>query len=87
MLIDRAVDPTTGTLRVEIAFANPKRTLRPGLYGKVLFRSAQLTGAVLVPQKAVTELQGTYSVLVVGADDVVQSRSRSSRARASATCG
>jgi membrane fusion protein, multidrug efflux system len=74
VLMDRAVDPTTGTLRIEVAFANPKRSLRPGLYGKVLFRSAQLTGAVLVPQKAVTELQGTYSVLVVGADDAVQSR-------------
>jgi membrane fusion protein (multidrug efflux system) len=74
VLMDRAVDPTTGTLRIEVAFANPTRTLRPGLYGKVLFRSAQLAGAVLVPQKAVTELQGTYSVLVVGADDTVQSR-------------
>ncbi len=74
VLVDRAVDSTTGTLRAEIAFANPKRTLRPGLYGKVLFKSAQLTGAVLVPQKAVTELQGTYSVLVVGADDVVHQK-------------
>jgi membrane fusion protein, multidrug efflux system len=74
VLIDRAVDPTTGTLRADVAFANPKRVLRPGLYGKVLFRSAQLTGAVLVPQKAVTELQGTYSVLAVGADEVIKSK-------------
>jgi membrane fusion protein (multidrug efflux system) len=71
VLVDRAVDPTTGTLRAEIAFANPKKTLRPGMYAKLLFKNEQLTGAVLVPQKAVTELQGTYSVLVVGPDDVV----------------
>jgi membrane fusion protein (multidrug efflux system) len=71
VLVDRAVDPTTGTLRAEIAFANPKKTLRPGMYGKLIFKNEQLTGAVLVPQKAVTELQGTFSVLVVGPDDVV----------------
>ena len=74
VLIDRAVDPTTGTLRADLAFANPKKTLRPGLYAKVLFRGEQLQGAVLVPQKAVTELQGTYSVLVVGPDDKVAAR-------------
>jgi RND family efflux transporter MFP subunit len=74
VLIDRAVDPTTGTLRADLAFANPKKTLRPGLYAKVLFKGEQLPGAVLVPQKAVTELQGTYSVLVVGPDDKVVAR-------------
>jgi membrane fusion protein (multidrug efflux system) len=74
VLVDRAVDATTGTLRAEVAFANPARTLRPGMYGKVLFRSEQLTGAVLVPQKAVTELQGTFSVLAVGPDDVVRQK-------------
>jgi len=74
VLVDRAVDPTTGTLRAEIAFANPKKTLRPGMYAKLLFKNEQLSGAVLVPQKAVTELQGTFSVLVVGPDDVVHPR-------------
>jgi membrane fusion protein (multidrug efflux system) len=74
VLVDRAVDPTTGTLRAEIAFANPKRTLRPGMYGKLIFKNEQLTGAVLVPQKAVTELQGTFSLLVVGPDDLVHQK-------------
>jgi membrane fusion protein (multidrug efflux system) len=74
VLVDRAVDATTGTLRAEVAFGNPTRTLRPGMYGKVLFKSQQLTGAVLVPQKAVTELQGTFSVLAVGPDDVVHQK-------------
>jgi membrane fusion protein (multidrug efflux system) len=71
VLVDRAVDSTTGTLRVEIAFGNPQKTLRPGMYGKLIFKNENLAGAVLVPQKAVTELQGTYSVLVVGPDDLV----------------
>jgi len=74
VLVDRAIDPTTGTLRAEIAFGNPKKTLRPGMYGKLLFQNEQLTGAVLVPQKAVTELQGSYSVLVVGPDEVVHQK-------------
>jgi membrane fusion protein (multidrug efflux system) len=74
VLVDRAVDSATGTLRAEVAFGNPKKTLRPGLYGKVLFKSEQLAGAVLVPQKAVQELQGTFSVLVVGPDEQVHAR-------------
>ena len=67
IFVDRAVDTQTGTLRVDLAFPNPKKTLRPGLYGKVKAESEVVKGALLVPQRAVQELQGTYTVVVVGA--------------------
>jgi membrane fusion protein (multidrug efflux system) len=74
IFVDRAVDTQTGTLRVDLSFPNPKRTLRPGLYGKVKAESEVVKGALLVPQRAVQELQGTYTVLVVGAGDKVETR-------------
>ncbi len=74
IFVDRAVDTQTGTLRVDLAFPNPKRTLRPGLYGKVKAESEVVKGAILVPQRAVQELQGTYTVLVVGEGDKVETR-------------
>ncbi len=74
VLVDRAVDPTTGTIRVDLAFANPSRTLRPGLYGKVRFNAERLPGALLIPQRAVTELQGTFSAAVVTAENKVELR-------------
>jgi membrane fusion protein (multidrug efflux system) len=74
ILIDRAVDPTTGTLRADIAFPNPQKTLRPGLYGKVRYREEVRTGALLVPQRAVQELQGQYTVVVVNAESKAESR-------------
>jgi membrane fusion protein (multidrug efflux system) len=74
LFVDRAVDPTTGTLRVDLAFPNPKKTLRPGLYGKVRAESEVVKNAILVPQRAVQELQGTYTVLVVGPGDKIETR-------------
>jgi membrane fusion protein (multidrug efflux system) len=74
IFVDRAVDTQTGTLRVDLAFPNPQRTLRPGLYGKVKAESEVVKGALLVPQRAVQELQGTYTVLVVGEGDKVETR-------------
>jgi RND family efflux transporter MFP subunit len=74
VLVDRAVDPTTGTLHADLAFPNPQRLLRPGLYAKVLYREEVRRGALLVPQRAVSELQGQYSVVVVNADSKVESR-------------
>jgi membrane fusion protein, multidrug efflux system len=72
--IERAVDPTTGTLMVQIAFANPARLIRPGQYGRVRFESEVRKGALLVPQRAVQELQNLYSVAVVGTDNKVSIR-------------
>jgi RND family efflux transporter MFP subunit len=74
ILVDRAVDPTTGTLRVDLGFPNPKKTLRPGLYGKVKYREETRAGALLVPQRAVQELQGQFTVVVVNAESKAETR-------------
>jgi len=74
ILVDRAVDPSTGTLRVDLAFPNPKRTLRPGLYGKLKYREETRAGALLVPQRAVQELQGQFTVVVVNAESKAETR-------------
>jgi membrane fusion protein (multidrug efflux system) len=72
--IERAVDPTTGTLAVQVRFPNPQRLIRPGQYGRVRFVSQVKKGALLVPQRAVSELQNLYSVAVVGEGNKVAFR-------------
>jgi len=71
---DRQVDPTTGTLLLEAAFPNPDHVVRPGQFARVRFPIAVIPNALLVPQRAVTELQATYSVFVVGANNVAEFR-------------
>ena len=71
---DRNVDPTTGTLLLEVAFPNPERLVRPGQFGRVRVPIQQLAGAILVPQRAVMELQATYSVYVLRPDNTVEFR-------------
>jgi RND family efflux transporter MFP subunit len=71
---DRQVDITTGTIRVVSAFPNPKNFLRPGQFGRVRASTYTRTGALLVPQRAVIELQGSYQLAVVGADNKVSVR-------------
>ena len=71
---DRHVDAQTGAIRLAGLFPNPDNVLRPGQYGRVRFVSYVRAAALLVPQKAVTELQGTYQVAVVGSDDKVSIR-------------
>ena len=70
-LIDRAVDPSTGTLGVQIEFPNPELILRPGQYGRARILIEQKPGAMLVPQRAVQEIQNLYSVAVVGSDNKI----------------
>ncbi|MGE5058934.1 MAG: efflux RND transporter periplasmic adaptor subunit [Betaproteobacteria bacterium] len=72
--IERAVDPTTGTLTGQFSFPNPERILRPGQYGKARFVTDVKEGALLVPQLAVQEIQGLYSVMVVKPDATVEQR-------------
>ncbi len=72
--LDRQIDPTTGTLTAMATFPNPDSLLRPGLYAKVRELREVRKGVLLVPQRAVTELQGTYQVLVVGADNKAETR-------------
>jgi membrane fusion protein, multidrug efflux system len=71
---DRQVDPQTGTMRVAILFPNPGNVLRPGQYAKVRALIGTAKGALLVPQRAVGELQGNYQVAVVDADNTVHVR-------------
>jgi RND family efflux transporter MFP subunit len=74
LFADRQVDQQTGTIRIVGAFANPGNVLRPGQYGKVRAVTQIRKNALLVPQRAVTELQGSYQVAVVGAGDKIAIR-------------
>ena len=72
---DRQVDPKTGAIRLAGTFPNPDNVLRPGQYGRVRAVTSTKADALLVPQRAVTQLQGGYQVAVVGADNHVEIRS------------
>src|SRR6266705_2391528 len=71
---DRQVDVKTGTLRLQGLFPNPGNILRPGQFARVRAITTTKKGALRVPQRAVTELQGSYQVSVVGMDDKVSIR-------------
>jgi RND family efflux transporter MFP subunit len=71
---DRAVDPSTGAIQLAALFPNPRNILRPGEYGRVRAVVQIQKRALLVPQRAVTELQGSYQVDVVGSDNRVSIR-------------
>jgi membrane fusion protein (multidrug efflux system) len=66
---DREVDQKTGAIRLGGVFPNPGNILRPGQYGKVRAVTSIKTGALLLPQRAVTEVQGRYQVAVVDSDN------------------
>jgi RND family efflux transporter MFP subunit len=74
LLADRQVDPNTGTMRIVAAFPNPGNILRPGQYGRVHVETNMKRGALLVPQSAVAQSQGSYQVAVVGGDHKVSMR-------------
>jgi membrane fusion protein (multidrug efflux system) len=69
--VDRAVNAATGTLGMQINFPNPDNVLRPGQYGRARILVETKSGALLVPQRAVQELQNLRSVAVVGSDNKV----------------
>jgi RND family efflux transporter MFP subunit len=71
---DREIDAKSGTIRISAAFPNPDRTLRPGQYGRVRAETRVRTNALLVPQRAVSELQGSFQLRVVGSDDTVSTK-------------
>lgn len=73
-LADRQVDPTTGTLKLGALFPNKEHLLRPGQYGRIRAMMQVKKGALLIPQRAVTEMQGKYLVAVVGADNKIDVR-------------
>jgi membrane fusion protein (multidrug efflux system) len=74
LLADRQVDPNTGTIRIVGAFPNPGNILRPGQYGRVHVETNMKEGALLIPQSAVTQSQGSYQVAVVGGDHKISMR-------------
>lgn len=71
---DREIDPKTGSIRITVTFPNPKGVLRPGQFGRVRADARVVTGAILVPQRAVTEMQGIRSVRVIGEGNKVSVR-------------
>jgi RND family efflux transporter MFP subunit len=71
---NRQVDVRTGAIQLAALFPNPTNTLRPGQYGRVRTATRVQTGALLVPQRAVNELQGSYQIAVVDKDDKVNIR-------------
>jgi membrane fusion protein (multidrug efflux system) len=71
---DREINPATGAIRIAGVFANPNNLLRPGGYGRVRASAKTQTGALLIPQRAVIELQGSHQVAVVGSDNKVSIR-------------
>ncbi len=71
---DRQVDPATGTIKVAVMFPNPGDMLRPGQYAKVRAVLETIKGALVVPQRAVNEMQGNYQVAVVSPDNKVSIR-------------
>jgi len=72
--VDREVDVRTGTINIQVAFPNPGNVLRPGGYGTVKTIVKTEKGALTVPQRSVTELQGRYMVAVVGDNCIVTLR-------------
>ncbi|HEV7929277.1 MAG TPA: efflux RND transporter periplasmic adaptor subunit, partial [Nitrosospira sp.] len=73
-IADRQVDPKTGAIRMAGLFPNSESVLRPGQYGRVRAATSTQNGALLVPQRAVSQLQGMYRVAVVGSDNKVTMR-------------
>jgi len=71
---DRQVNTQTGTIQIVGEFLNSKNLLRPGQYARIQAPTGNITGALLVPQAAVNQQQGTYQVTVVGADNRAQLR-------------
>jgi RND family efflux transporter MFP subunit len=68
------VDANTGTIRLVAAFPNPGNILRPGQYGRVRIQTSIKKDALLVPQAAVTQLQGGYQIALVGSDNKISIR-------------
>ena len=68
---DREINAQTGTIRIVGAFPNPGNVLRPGQFGRIRAVVSLKKGALMIPQRAVSELQGRYEVAIVGLDNRV----------------
>ena len=72
--LDRQVDIGTGAILLQVEFPNPNNLLRPGGFGNIRTVGRIAAGALLVPQRAVTDVQGKYLIAVVGSDNKVNIR-------------
>lgn len=72
--VNRQVDASTGAILVQASFPNPELILRPGQFSRVKVKRKIAKGALLVPQRVVSELQGEYSVFIVNAENKIESR-------------
>jgi membrane fusion protein, multidrug efflux system len=72
--VEGQIDPSTGSLTLQAEFANPNDVIRPGQYARVRIQSQVRHGAILVPQRAISEVQGAYNVVVVGGDGTAEVR-------------
>jgi RND family efflux transporter MFP subunit len=74
LLLDRAVDPQSGTIKARLTFPNPKNALRPGVTGNVRVENKGAVGSILIPFKSVVEQMGEYFVFIVGDSSKVAQR-------------
>src|ERR1700741_2246075 len=74
LLANRQVDVSTGSIQIVCSFPNPQNFLRPGQFGRLRAAPEIRHAALLVPQKAVSELQGSYQLAIVGLDNKVSIR-------------
>lgn len=72
--VDRALAQSTGTLTIKASFANPQHMLVPGMFARIVAQGETLSGALLIPQRAVQQLLGKTFVTVVGEGDKAESR-------------
>jgi membrane fusion protein (multidrug efflux system) len=71
---DRQVDPSTGTLLVQVSFPNPENLLRPGQFARIRIIMEEIDNGLLIPQRSVKELQGLYQVYVLNDTNAVEIR-------------
>jgi membrane fusion protein (multidrug efflux system) len=72
--VNSQINAATGSLLIQASFPNTSRLLRPGLYAKVRLQMAIARGALVIPQRCLTELQGQYTVMVATQDNTIESR-------------
>ena len=72
--MDREIDPKTGSMSLEASFPNPHQLVRPGQYGKVRGVAEVTKGVLLVPRRAIRDLQGQFQAFVVKSDNTVDAR-------------
>jgi membrane fusion protein (multidrug efflux system) len=74
VIVNREINPQTGTLQIQALFPNPGNVLRPGLFAKVRLHLAREAPTVMLPEQAVQQIQGQTRVAVVDAQDRVSVR-------------